>query len=104
MSKSKKQNSHDEDLQKNNIKFNIIAYKQNQEGYKTSILCDFGYWNRNDKGKIEKTEMKFMKFCWLYAARDAISTVTVRSELQKGKGVGRRKGKWGDRLLRRGRA
>jgi len=43
MSKSKKQNSHDEDLQKNNIKFNIIAYKQNQEGYKTSILCDFGY-------------------------------------------------------------
>jgi len=27
-----------------------------------------------------------MKFCWLYAVRDAISDFTVRSELQKGKG------------------
>jgi len=36
--------------------YTMIAYKQNQEGYKTPILCDFGFWNRNDKGKIEKTE------------------------------------------------
>jgi hypothetical protein len=84
--------------------YTTIAYKQNQEGYKTSILCKLGYWNRNDKGKIEKAEMKFLKFCWLYAVQDAISDFTVRSELQKGKGVGRRTEKWGDRLLQRGRA
>jgi len=30
--------------------------------------------------------MKFMKFCWLYAVRDAISDFTVRCELQKGRG------------------
>jgi hypothetical protein len=78
--------------------YTAFVYKQNQEGYKTSILYDFGYWNRNDKGKIEKAEMKFLKFCWHYAIRDA----TVRSELQKEKGNGRRTEKWGNRLLRRG--
>jgi hypothetical protein len=66
--------------------YTTIACEQNQEGYKTPILCDFGYWNRNEKGKIEKAKMKFMKFCWLYAVRDAISDFTVRCELQKGKG------------------
>jgi len=66
--------------------YTTIAYNQNQEGYKTPILCDFGYGNRNDKGNILKAEMKFMKFCWRYAVRGAISDFTVRSELQKWKG------------------
>ena len=82
----------------------MIAYKQNQEGYKTPILCDFGFWNRNDKGENRKDRMKFMKFWWLYAVRDAISNFTVLSELQKGKGVGRRTERWGDCLLQQGRA